>query len=664
VTKVPLLTRPLKRFSFSILLLLPLAGWSQLNDNFSDNDFTTDPTWSGDNSKFVVDNFQLRLQAPAVAGNAYLSTASAAINSAAWEFTLKLDFNPSSTNYVRIYLAADQANLAGPQNGYYVLVGDTPDEVSLYKQTGTSSTKIIDGTDGRVNLSVVNVAVKVTRDDMGNWELFSDPGITGTFTSEGVAADNTFKASSYFGVYCVYTSTRSDRFYFDNFSVNGDPYVDLDPPIVEKVNVVSSNKLVVQFNEALETESSSKSANYQIGNNIGSPTSAILQPDQVSVELNFSIHFQNGVTQSLTLHGVKDIAGNPIGASSHSFLYFNPVPAAYKAIIVTEIFSDPTPQVGLADAEYIEVFNRSDDPYDLAGWVFTDGSSKSTLPNKLILPGEYWIITSTSNVSKFGLTAKVIGAPNFPTLNNSSDTLVIKTPNGILIDSVNYDLSWYRNPDKQEGGWSLELIDTNNTCAEEENWTSSENETGGTPGLANSVSANKPDLTGPQLSSVVVISPDKLLLSFNEKLESPIDPRASFDFMPTIQVKRYYFESKSLRSIVLELSDVLSTKQLYKLVVNNLFDCSGNRFDIGNETTFALPERAETGDIIVNEILLIRDPTVLILLNCIIAQISTSISMGGTWEISRTSKSSIQSSFPPKTKSFPLVIILYSPAIH
>src|SRR5688572_20305040 len=124
---------------------------AQIQDNFADGDFSNDPEWLGDDSLFAVSSGQLQLQAPAVSGTAYLATTSTALNNASWEFTVTLQFNPSGSNYVRLYLVSDQPDLSGALNGYFILIGDTPDEISLYKQTGTATIKIIDGPDGRVN---------------------------------------------------------------------------------------------------------------------------------------------------------------------------------------------------------------------------------------------------------------------------------------------------------------------------------------------------------------------------------------------------------------------------------------------------------------------------------------------------------------------------------
>jgi len=584
-------------------LLLSHSALAQFSDDFSDDDFSGNPAWTGDNLKFTIDNFRLRLQAPTVTSTAYLSTPSQAINNADWEFTVRLEFNPSSSNYTRVYLVSNQANLSEPLNGYFVIIGDTPDEVSLYRQSGSSITKIVDGLDGSVNLSTVDVAVKVTRDNLGNWELFSDVGITGTYTSEGTAIDNTFNASTYFGILCTYTSTRSDKFYFDDFNIIGDPYVDVDSPTLLEVEVLSSQEIVLHFNEPIDPVTSTDPLLYALGSGIVHPAEAVVQPGGQSIKLSFNQHFQNGFIHSLMVNGVKDLVGNAL-TTTRTFLYFQPMPVHAKDIIITEIFSDPSPQVNLPDAEYVEIYNRSINPINILGWTLSDGSSLATLPDKIILPDEYRVITSSSNVSKFGTSATVLGVSNFPTLNNSGDTLTIKTPAGETIDSLNYNLSWYRNIDKQEGGWSLELIDLNNPCAEEENWTASENESGGTPGEVNSVFANKPDLTGPQLVSAIVISSSQLLLFFNEKLASPISNAVAFTVSPNIEVINYFFKSKALRSIVLDLSTSIAARQLYTITVENLFDCNGNNINSEfNTANFALHENAEAGDVLINEIL-------------------------------------------------------------
>ncbi len=577
-------------------------GKGQFTDSFTDHDFINDPNWSGDAAKFIVNDTQLKLQAPAEAGLAFLSTPSLSINNAQWQFFVKFEFNPSASNYARIYLVSDQAELSAPLNGYFVLIGDTPDEVSLFRQTGTTMNKIIDGTDGTVNLSLVEVKIKVTRDNMGNWALFSDVGNSGSFVSQGTTFDNTFDASSYFGVLCNYTATRSDKFYFDDFIVTGDPFTDTSPPVLDQIDVITSNQLVLHFNEEIDPATAAEVNHYLVDNNVGMPSFANLLADLRSIELIFASPFENGVTHSIQVSGIRDMAGNTITSSSFSFLYFVSNPANEKDLIITEILADPIPQVGLPDAEYIEVLNRSAHPFDLNGWAFSDGNSVALLPSFIILPDQYWIITASTNVPKFGMTTNVMGVSNFPTLNNSSDTLTLKTPQGETIDSLNYNLTWYRSADKQEGGWALEIIDPNHSCGEEDNWTSSENDKGGTPGFLNSVFANKPDLTSPQISALDVLAIDKIRITFNEKLENPLSVETSI--VPDPGSFDIHFETKALRVLIVSFNNPLSTRQLYQMTLSNIRDCSGNVInDEDGKISFAVPEPADEGDILINEIL-------------------------------------------------------------
>ena len=121
---------------FTAFLLLPLIASAQLADNFSDGDFTGNPTWVGKTDSFYIDNGMLRSNGPQASSNIYLATANSLIDSTEWNFLIRLDFNPSSTNYVKVYLVSDQQNLAGSLNGYYVQFGASgtgADTLVVYK---------------------------------------------------------------------------------------------------------------------------------------------------------------------------------------------------------------------------------------------------------------------------------------------------------------------------------------------------------------------------------------------------------------------------------------------------------------------------------------------------------------------------------------------------
>lgn len=507
----------LKTFTGRILVtlfftLIAQQLLAQLQDNFSDGDFSNNPRWSGDDPLFAVSSGQLQLQAPATAGIAYLSAASVAINDASWEFTVTLQFNPSGTNYVRVYLTSDLPDLSGALNGYFILIGGTPDEISLYKQNGTTTIKVIDGADGRVNLPQVTVKVKATRDASGNWALHSDVGMTGTFTPEGVVNDHEHTSSAFSGILCRYSATRSDQIYFDDIVITGNPY--LPPP-----------------------------------------------------------------------------AANP------------------KDVIITEIFADPSPKVELPDAEYIELFNRSASPLDLSGWTLTDGSSAANLSTTL-LSGQYLIITPSSAAADLASFGDVLGVSGFPSLNNTADAIILKNSAGHTIDSVRYADSWYRDDVKKEGGWSLELIDPNNPCGEEDNWAASEDAHGGTPGKQNSINAEKPDRTGPIMIAAIPQSETTITLVFNEKLANELPEINTISIQPALKVQSVHFSSITLKELTLLLNEPLQPLTLYTLTLQDVHDCNGNNIVDGmDQVAFALPEKADSLDIVINEILFNPRPT-------------------------------------------------------
>jgi hypothetical protein len=594
---------------FSLILVSGYVCNAQVTDNFLDGDFTSNPTWSGNDNLFTIVSNQLRSNAGVLASQTdyYLSTASTKATQAQWEFFLNLKLGTSGVNFVDVYLVADQGNLLSPTlNGYFVRIGDTPDEVSLYKMVGGVASKIIDGADGIVNSSTDNpFSIKVIRDASNLWTLEFIDGLTGDFISGGSVVDATFLTSSFFGIKVRQSTAASvaNNHFFDNFYV-GDIIVDAEPPTITSVTPTSANELDVVFNEKVEATTAQTTINYSVNNSVGQPQSATLQPDEKTVKLVFSQNFPNAISCQLTVTNVNDLFDNAITSANASFLFFQPVAAQTKDIIITEIFADPSPTIGLPDAEFLEIYNRSGSPFELQNWKITDGSSIGSLPSKIMMPGEYIILCATGSVSLFNSFGAVLGVTNFPTLNNSGETLALKDNTNLDVDKVAYSDAWYKDEDKQQGGYTLELIDPQNICSEEENWVASEASSGGTPATQNSVFANKPDLTGPKLLSAVPQSPTEILIVFNEKLDAQTPAVSDFSITPNVTVSAVSFIDATLKSIKLTIATALQSTTLYTVVTNTIYDCAGNSIQADFKTAvFGLPEVAVSNDVVINELL-------------------------------------------------------------
>src|SRR6185295_19873363 len=99
----------------SIIFFVSLTSvcFAQFTDDFSDGDFTINPVWSGSASQFTINaSKQLQLN-NTVAGQSYLSIpfAASSLNNSEWQMYVRQSFSSSSTNYGRIYLASDKADL-------------------------------------------------------------------------------------------------------------------------------------------------------------------------------------------------------------------------------------------------------------------------------------------------------------------------------------------------------------------------------------------------------------------------------------------------------------------------------------------------------------------------------------------------------------------------
>ncbi|MCS7078363.1 MAG: hypothetical protein NZ455_16750, partial [Bacteroidia bacterium] len=228
--------------------------YAQVTDNFSDGNFTSSPAWVGDVGNFIVNtSFQLQSNA-STAGNSSLATANTSINNTEWNVWIRFAFSPSTSNFCRFYLVSNQSDLKTPLNGYYVQLGGSTgstDTISLYRQTGSVRTRIIAGIPGTVAKSNNLVRLKVTRDNIGNWELLADTTGTGAyFVSQGTAFDNTHTTTSYVGWYCQYTISNATKFYLDDLYV-GPIIVDTTPPELLSATVVSPTEIDLLFNENL-----------------------------------------------------------------------------------------------------------------------------------------------------------------------------------------------------------------------------------------------------------------------------------------------------------------------------------------------------------------------------------------------------------------------------
>ena len=603
------------------LLLFSITGYAQFTDDFSDGDFSNNPTWTeGTAGDFLVSNGQLQSNNLIASSSFYLSTPSTTATNCQWEFFANLKFATSSTNYVDVYLCADNSNLLTPTlNGYFVRIGNTLDEICLYKNVAGVISKIIDGADAVVSSSSNNlIKIKVTRNSSNLFNLERDMSGTGNnYVSEGTISDATFVSSQFFGVLIKQsTATFFQKHFFDNFYV-GPIIVDVTPPTLVSVTPLSANNLDVLFSEALDPISSQNLINYSVNNAVGAPSSATIDGvNPALMHLSFANAFPSGIMSTLTINNVADINLNPISNAQSNFTYYFIGTPTFKDVIVNEIMADPNPVVGLPLAEYLEIHNRSTSYFNLNGWKISDNLTSGATINKnyLLAPNDYVILVANSDTGLFAGTTKKIGLTSYPSWNDAGDVVYVRDNTSAFIDSVRYNSTWYKDLNKDNGGWSLELINplSNGNCLTESNWIASNDPNGGTPGLQNSVYNTNPDTQAPSLLAVSAIDSVTLSVCFSEAMDISTSVLSqNYSLSNGIGNPISLNLNSSFSCVNLNLGVALVSGQTYTITVSGVSDCSGN--SIGNvfvPFTFIQTQSASFQDLILNEIFADPSPVV------------------------------------------------------
>ncbi len=187
---------------------------------------------------------------------------------------------------------------------------------------------------------------------------------------------------------------------------------------------------------------------------------------------------------------IADSGGTP--GSTNSVM--NAKPFTSGSIVVNEIMYEPL----TGFAEYVEIYNLSNDTINLAGWkIFESGGKRYSLTSGsfYLKPGEFFLLASDSTIfqlfsylkeNEFSRRIKIVNSSDL-SLSNVEDILTINDLFGNLIDSVNYSSKWHNPEIENTKGRSLEKINPSLVSNDSRNWSTSVNKLGGTPLLPNSV---------------------------------------------------------------------------------------------------------------------------------------------------------------------------------
>ncbi|GAA4342820.1 lamin tail domain-containing protein [Flaviaesturariibacter amylovorans] len=594
------------RILFSLLLLAQLPAAAQQADDFNDGDLTSGTAWTATPAAWTV-NSNGQLQSAATTPNSSFAIAApnALASGAQWDLWLRLAFNPSSQNYVDVWLLSATAQPDDPANrGYFVRIGGAADELALYRKDAGAPVKIIDGVDGQLDRPDNELHLRVLRTAAGGFRLQRSNG--GAFVTEGTATDSTYTGSAWFAI-AVRQSTASffGKHYFDDLRIA--PYVpDLDPPELARVVAIADTLVDVYFSEPVDPAGARNPANYSVNEGVGAPLSATGDAsDGALLHLRFAGALPQGRTLLLTARRIRDEAGNELVQDTDSFVWYVP---RRNDVVISEVMADPSPPQALPAVEYVELRNRSPFPVPLRGWQLASGSNRSgPLPDLVLAPDSFLIVCAPAAAASLLRFGRVAAPASFPALGNDGDTLGLVNAAGAVVHSLVYTKSDYGSAVKQEGGWSLELVDATQPCRTRGNWKASRNPEGGTPARRNSVEEALPGSVFPQLLRSYVADSATLVLLFSDGLDSAAAVQAQYGLSNGVQVLTVGCRPPLFREVWCRLAVPLPQGAQGTVQATGLATCTG-AVPAGATTRFGRPVLPDTGFLVFNELLFAPTP--------------------------------------------------------
>ncbi len=371
--------------------------------------------------------------------------------------------------------------------------------------------------------------------------------------------------------------------------------LDTSPPVLENVIIVNDSTVRVTYSEIVDEGPALNPDNYGLATFFDMPVLFGFKNAEffssTGVELVMIQSIPSGSYRFIADNQV-DLFGNEAGSLEFELEYVVADSAIEGEVVINEFMYDPADGY----SEFVEIHNHTDKTFDLRGWTFNDnsGSPRTITPASYFLsPGGYLVLAIDSTIVETFPGTSLIEVSGFPALNNSTDDLVLRDSDGVLIDSLTYTSDW--------GGdeVSLERKSASVSGTFQANWGDSPSPSLGTPGLTNEIA---PDEEAPFVISTAFVGDQSLRLIFSEAptMESATNLE-NYLLNPVVQISEIRV---NLDSVFIDVLNPFIDGQVYEITVSGIEDIFGNRLTEQVElATYFEVLPAVRGDVVINEIL-------------------------------------------------------------
>ena len=562
----------------SILLLVSSPLCAQLFD-FENASIPT--SWSGDVVAFKISTEnQLQLNAPVGASQSTVVWPSLSTTNCSWEFLVRYDFAASTTNYGLFYLYSTHENFNSANNcSYYLKIGGVAgnsDKIELYYQQGNIKYKILESLTGVVGASKVVCRIKVIKNAQGVWTLNTDN--TGGYNFAEQSTAQHWQAQSYHfsGLRCVYSSTRRDKFFWDDIHIQ-------IPFSLDRYEFENDSTLIFYFNQEIDSCNKIQldedfGINYKVAFGLKILTLTFEKP---LLAKTYKAKLQNVFSA-----GSNEPFSDKIELVKEMYYYVG-------QLRISEFMSDPSPSAGLPDVEWIELVNASNKAIDVKNIRISDPSTSVKLPAYILEPKSALIVCSVNMCPLFHIE-NCIEVPVLPSLNNSSDSIFVWANDTLLLDYVQYNIALLGKGYKLDGGYSIERKAISENCSFAQQLKFTDDATGGSPGIA-PMFTNTP----PIMFKAQIISDREVRLNLNGAvtlnqnfISNPLD-------ILTMRNTSTAFETTYLFTC----THGFEAGKAYECIIDSIINCKNKQQSVDIVIPLIFPKQAQKNELYLNEIL-------------------------------------------------------------
>ncbi|MCD7978633.1 MAG: lamin tail domain-containing protein [Tannerellaceae bacterium] len=464
-----------------IMLLLwafcPLYVFSQLSENFTGSEVTSQNPWQGNLNHFFI-NAEQQLQFTSPENEADEKSIYLPLNyteNMTWDFTIKLDFPSSNQNYMRLYVYSTGEN--NQLAAYFIQVGTNNKQVIFYSSENNKQSPLISGRQGLLDEPYAFIHIRLTLEENKTWKLYTRKTGETEYYHEGSYSKElkTIRPGGLLNIWCKYVKARVSTYYIDQIHVhpylaefpetdeNTEKPVSPDPPELIEIEIPSLSELTFIFDKPVDISE----ATFHISE-IGSAISRHYGITRSIIHTTYSSEMKVDHEYTISWKNLKDEKGNKLKDDFWDIMLEkdeneeekppgaeNPYPPyPVKSVLINEVMADPKGLTELPETEYVELYNTTAQRIPLKNWQFIyDG--KVTLLEDIQLPAKGYVVLYREG-RDIWVDPEGIAMPlsKFPAaLANNGKHLQLKDPEENLIDEISYlkakpGIAWERAGDE------------------------------------------------------------------------------------------------------------------------------------------------------------------------------------------------------------------------